>query len=188
MPDLRLSFASYIVLALVGRGGAGAHAMAVSLQQGGQIYGGTAPSLVYAEAKRLSAAGLLRAHIEPGQTTARTIYNLTPDGEAALQAYLREPSPFPTLRQEVTLRLLAGDFLTDAEIVASVTAMRVELVRIEAQVTAMEAGAALLPHRQRYLMLQHRLGRRLIDTYRIWINEVEAELGPVSTKDHDTSR
>lgn len=181
MTDARLGFASYVVLALVGRGGAGAHDMAAAIQLGGQIYGGMAPSQTYAEAKRLTLLGLLVARIEPGLTTARTVYRLTERGHGVLVAYLREASPFPTLRQEVTLRLVAGDFLTDAEIVASVTAMRVDTDRIEAMVAAMEETAQKWPHRQRYLMLQHRLARRLIDTYRDWMTEVEAELsGPAN--------
>jgi DNA-binding PadR family transcriptional regulator len=172
-----LSFTSYIVLALVGRHGAGVHDIARSIQQGGQLYGGVALSQVYAEAKRLHDSGHLTARVEPGLTTSRTVYSMTELGRTALVHWLRGPSPFPTLRQEVTLRLLAGDLLTDAEIVASVTAMRTEIDRIEALVDEMVEGATRLPHRHRTLMLQHDLGRRLIAAYRDWVDEVEHKLG-----------
>ena len=37
--------------------------------------------------------------------------------------------------------------------------------------------AASLPHREKYLRLNHRLARRLIDAHREWVAEVERELG-----------
>jgi hypothetical protein len=37
--------------------------------------------------------------------------------------------------------------------------------------------AAMRPHRERYLLLTQSLGRRLVRTYRDWIDEVERELG-----------
>lgn len=178
-----LTFTDLVVLALVGRGGAGAHDCAKALQTAGQIYGGVAPSQVYAAVKRLHAKGLLSAETQPGRTRERVHYRLTEPGEEALRAYLRQPSPYPTFRQEVTLRLLAGDLLKDAEIVASITAMRAEIERIEAAIAEMEARAEALPHRHRYLLLQHRLGRMQAQTLRDWIDLVEAELSPGKGKE-----
>jgi hypothetical protein len=39
-----------------------------------------------------------------------------------------------------------------------------------------EAVAATLPHREKYLRINHRLARRLVAAHRDWIAEVEAEL------------
>ncbi len=172
------TFAELVVLALVGRGGAGAHDCAKALETAGQIYGGLAPSQVYAAARRLHERGYLSAETRPGRKRARPFYQLTPDGEAVLRAHLRRPSPYPTMRQEATLRLLAGDLLDEADIVASITAMRAEIDRIEAAIAEMEARAEALPHRHKYLMLQHRLGRMQAQTLRDWIDLVEASLGP----------
>jgi hypothetical protein len=40
-----------------------------------------------------------------------------------------------------------------------------------------EAIARSLPHRQRWLLLNHRLSRRLIEAHRAWLDEIDAELG-----------
>lgn len=163
------------------------HDIARMVRQGSPIYGHIAPSQAYAEPKRLERLGLLHARKEPGQTGPRTVYELTDLGREQLRAYLRTPSPFPRLTQEVTLRLLAGDMIEDDEIVASITAMRDELARLDELVNAMEIGAAALPHRERYLHLQNDLGRRLLATYRDWISHVERELGVAATSSDDAS-
>lgn len=178
MSSTALRFVSYVALALVGDHGSGAHDVARGVRQGGRIYGDVAPSQIYAELKRLARLGLLDARSEPGQTTARTVYRLTPAGREALIDYLREPSPFPRLRQEVTLRLLAGDMLTDEEIVTSVTGMRSGIAEMSAVIDEMEQGAVRVPHRTRYLMLQHDLARRLLDVYEAWVDDVEQALSP----------
>lgn len=173
-PPLR--FVSYVVLALVGERGAGAHDVVRMVRQGSRLYARTAPSQIYAEALRLEHSGYLVSEEEPGRTTERTVYRLTDRGRETLRTYLRSPSPFPRFQQEVTLRLLAGDMITDAEVVASVTAMRDEIAEVEAVLAEMERQAAGVPHRERYLRLQHSLGRRLLRVYREWVDEVEAEL------------
>lgn len=172
----RLNFTSYIVLALVGDGGAGAHDIARAIRLGGQIYGGVAASQIYAETKRLEALDLLESRLEPGQTGERRVYSLSEKGRGALCAYLEQPSPFPTLRQEVTLRLLAGDLIGPEAVRRSVLAMRADIDRMAAQVAEMEARVESLPHRKIYLQLQHDLGRRLIETYRAWVVDVASAL------------
>src|ERR687893_608203 len=83
---------SYVVLALVGAGGAGAHDLVDMLRRGGRLLYAAAPSQLYAECKRLAALGLLSARTERGQTRPRTVYALTDAGRAALVAWLRRPA------------------------------------------------------------------------------------------------
>ena len=59
---------SYVVLALVGEGGAGAHDLVRAMRQGGPVYWGGAPSGLYSEPKRLTRLGYLTARTEPGKT------------------------------------------------------------------------------------------------------------------------
>ena len=40
-----------------------------------------------------------------------------------------------------------------------------------------EEAAATVPHREKYLLINHRLARRLVAAHREWIDEVERELG-----------
>ena len=173
-PDLRPF--SYVVLALVGERGAGAHDI-VAMMRRSRLYWAAAESQWYAEPKRLAALGYLGAERTPGRTTARTHYTLTDAGLTALRAWLREPASFPRIQNEAAIRLLAGDIVEDDAIVTSLVAMRAELDALDASLTASETIAAQFPERTRYLLLSHRLARRLIEAHRAWIDEVERELG-----------
>jgi DNA-binding PadR family transcriptional regulator len=168
---------AYVVLALVGERGAGAHDIA-SMMARSPVYWDAAPSQWYAEPKRLAEAGYLRAHTRPGKTTARTHYTITGRGRTALRRWLAQPARFTRMQNEAAVRLLAGDLIDDDAILASLTALRPELDRLAASLTESERIAGEIPERTRYLLLSHRLARRLIDAHREWIDEVEAELGP----------
>jgi len=168
---------SYVVLALVGDGGAGAHDILDMIRRGGRVYWSTSPSQVYAEPKRLAALGYLTSTREPGRTHDRTVYRLTPRGRDALKEWLRSPSSFPRIQHEASVRLLAGDLIEDSEIVGSLDGLRAEIAEISALVDEMEAARSAFPHRERYLRLEHSLAHRLLQAHLDWIDEVERELG-----------
>ena len=167
---------SYVVLALVGEGGAGAHDI-VRMMRRGTAYWSTSPSHYYAEPKRLAKLGYLRAEQTSGKTRPRTHYSLTDRGREALRAWAAEPTSFPRIQSEAVVRLLAADVAgDDAAVAASLAAMRAELDGIDASLAEAEAVAAALPHRERYLLLVHRLGRGLVELHRRWLDDVEREL------------
>jgi hypothetical protein len=60
---------------------------------------------------------------------------------------------------------------------ASIVALRGELDELDALLDEAERTAASVPHRERYLAINHRLARRLVAAHREWIAEVERELG-----------
>jgi DNA-binding PadR family transcriptional regulator len=167
---------SYVVLSLIGEGGASAHELARMVRQGGPVYWTAAESKVYAEPKRLADLGYVSGRTVPGETREKTVYRLTAKGRRALRAWLRSPARFPRIQDEAHLRLLAGDQLDDAEILASLAGLRAQLKDLRALIGEMEAGEAALPHKRRNLALAHRLARRLVEAYDGWIDEVEAEL------------
>jgi PadR family transcriptional regulator AphA len=72
---------SYVILALVGRGGAGPHDI-VRMMREGAIFWTTSESHYYAEPKRLAKHGYLQARKEPGRTRPRTHYELTDAGRS----------------------------------------------------------------------------------------------------------
>lgn len=104
------------------------------------------------------------------------MYRLTDKGRDALREWARQPAPYAEIRDQAHVRLLAGDMLDDADIVASLTAMRPQLAKVEALLAESEQRAAGLPHRERHLMLAQSLGRRLVHAYRSWIDDVERQL------------
>jgi DNA-binding PadR family transcriptional regulator len=168
---------SYVVLALVGDGGAGAHDLVQMMRQGGPVYWGGAPSRLYSEPKRLAKLGYLHAHSAPGRTHSRTVYRLSSSGRSALRDWLVTPAQFPRIKNEAHLRLLAGDLITDEEIVASFRGMLPELERLGALVEEMYAQADRVPARARYLRISHSYARKLVALHRAWVAEVERELG-----------
>jgi DNA-binding PadR family transcriptional regulator len=168
---------SYVVLALIGRDGAGPHDLVEMMRRGARLYWSASPSKVYAEPKRLERLGYVTARREPGRTRERTHYTLTDAGVEALRAWVTQPSRFPRLYNEAVCRVLAADFGDDAAVLAGVRSLRDELGELSRLLDEAEAVAATLPHRERRLRLVHSLGRRLVDAHDEWIDELERELG-----------
>jgi PadR family transcriptional regulator AphA len=168
---------SHVVLVLVGEHGAGPHDIKRMVDRGGRLYWAAAPSQYYAEPKRLARLGYLEARTEPGRTTARTHYTLTARGRAALRAWLATPASFPRMQQEAPVRLLAADLVEPAVMRASLDGLRAELDEVDRQLDAAEALAASVPHRERWLRLNHALSRRMVAAQREWLAEVDRALG-----------
>jgi DNA-binding PadR family transcriptional regulator len=171
----RLTPFSYVVLALVGEGGAGPHDL-VRMMRHGSIYWASAESQWYGEPKRLERLGYLHSEKRPGKTGPRTHYLLTPAGRKELRRWLAEPSSLPRTQNEAIVRVLAGDLGDDAALAGSLEAMRAEIAAARANLEAAERIATTLPHRERYLRLVHRLGRALLDVHERWLDETEREL------------
>jgi DNA-binding PadR family transcriptional regulator len=180
-PSSDLNPLSHVVLALVGDGGAGAHDLVLMMRQGGPVYWGGAPSRLYSEPKRLARLGYLNATAAPGRTRARTIYQLSDTGRAALREWLATPAGFPRIKNEAHLRLLAGDLLSNEQIVESFRGMLPELDELERAVEEMYAQAGRVPHRAKYLRLSHAYARKLVALHREWVGEIERELGKTPT-------
>jgi len=167
---------SYVVLTLVGRNGAGPHDL-VRMARQGRVYWSAAESQYYAEPKRLEKLGYLRAEKRPGRTRDRTHYTLTDAGCDALLQWAAEPARFPRIQHEAVTRLLLGDMVPDAVLLAGLDGLRTDLDEITAQLDAADVAAASVPHRARYLRLNHALARRIVEAHRVWIHQAERELG-----------
>src|SRR6478672_9576731 len=170
---------SYTVLTLVGRDGAGPHDL-VRMARQGRVYWSAADSQWYAEPKRLAKLGFLRAEKRPGRTRERTHYTLTDAGVEALTAWAAEPARFPRIQHEAVTRLLLGDMVPDSVLVAGLEGLRSDIAEITAQLDAADGAAGSVPHRARYLRLNHALARRIVEAHRAWIGDVERELGASS--------
>jgi DNA-binding PadR family transcriptional regulator len=176
MSNAELTPFSYVVLTLVGRHGAGPHDL-VRMARQGRVYWSAADSQWYAEPKRLAKLGYLRAEKRPGRTRERTHYTLTGAGRDALVAWAAEPARFPRIQHEAVSRLLLGDMVPDSVLVAGLAGLREDIDEITAQLDAADVAAASVPHRTRYLRLNHALARRIVEAHRTWIGQVERELG-----------
>ena len=168
---------SYVILALVGEGGAAAHDLVESARHGSRPYWAASTRNMYAEPKRLARLGYMTATKRPGKTRERTLYHLTERGTEALRAWVPLPTRFPRIQSEAPVRLVAGYLVSDEELLSSLQSLRAELDAVSAGLDDAERFAATLPHRERHLRLVHSLGRRLVSAQREWLTEVERELG-----------
>ena len=175
MSSDRLTPTSYAVLVLVGRGGAGPHDLVRMMRQG-RIYESAAESQYYAEPKRLERLGYLRSERVPGRTHDRTHYVLTERGVAALRQWMTERPQHPQVGADPILRLLAADLVGEAAVKDSLLSMREDLDDLRARLDEADEVAKTLPHREKYLRLNHRLARRVVDAYDEWLHDVEREL------------
>ena len=169
---------SYVVLALVGRDGAGPHDL-VRMARGGQrLYYAGAASEIYEQPKRLERLGYLRSRKQPGKTRERTHYTLTAKGLDALREWLARPSSFPRIQSEAVARVLASDLAEDERVVVeSLQALRTEIAELAAGIDEGARRASTIQHRERQLRLVRSLGRRLLQAHLDWLDEVESELG-----------
>jgi hypothetical protein len=85
---------------------------------------------------------------------------------------------FPRVLHEGVARLLAADLVGEGPVREGILVMRAELDELDAMLDVAEATAASLPHRERYLLLNHRLARRLVAAHRAWVDDVESQLAP----------
>lgn len=176
MSSAELTPFSYEILALIGRGGAGPHDL-LRMVRRGRIYAWAGESQYYVEPKRLAGLGYLDASKQPGRTRERTVYTLTEKGLRALRAWARTPPRFPRLRHDALARVLASDLVGEETVRESVLALRDEIAELRALVSEGEAAAELLPHRRKYLLLNHHFAHRLLDIHLEWLDEVERQLG-----------
>src|SRR3954466_2361314 len=96
---------------------------------------------IYPELKRLEEAGLIRGEDEPSGGRQRRAYALTPEGDAALDSWLRsDQEPLYELRDEALLKLFFSNDLTDAERLALVRQMRERPPAGGARLAAIEGG------------------------------------------------
>ena len=172
---MRLSPFSFIVLVLVGRGGAGPHDLR-RMAEIGRVYWDAAPSQWYAEPKRLAEHGYLEAHKTPGRTRERTHYELTERGREALAEWVRTPAPLPRIQNEPVVRLLAADLVPPEAVLEGLEAMRPELDAAREGVAAGQERTAELSHRAHLLEVNHRYAARLVALQEEWLEEAERAL------------
>jgi DNA-binding PadR family transcriptional regulator len=170
-----LTFFSYEILGLVGRGGAGAHDL-LGMARHGRILAWAGESQYYVEPKRLAKLGYLEARKEPGKTRERTVYTLTEKGLEALRQYASTPVRFMPVKSELLLRLLIADLVGERVTRESIASLRDDLADLHARLDQSEADTINLPHRRKYLLLAIAFLRGLLELHEETVDTVEREL------------
>ena len=167
-----LTLFSYEMLALVGRGGAGAHDL-LRIARRSRFLAWAGESQYYVEPKRLARLGYLEARKEPGRTRERTVYTLTDKGLEALREWARTPVGFTPFKSDALIRLLATDLVGEEAVREGFAGMRDDLEDMRARVRETAARAKALPHREKYLNLGLEFVEGLIDLYEELLEKVE---------------
>ena len=169
-----LTLFSYEMLALVGRGGAGAHDL-LQMARRGRFLAWAGESQYYVEPKRLAKLGYLESRKEPGKTRERTVYTLTEKGLEALHEWVRTPVGFTPFKSEALLRLLAADLVGEEAVHEGFEALQDDLDDMRARVAETAERAKTLPHREKYLNLGLEFIEGLIGLYEELIEKVEKD-------------
>jgi|SRR5579859_2817181 len=107
-----LTATSYAILGMVGLRPCTTYELSKLMQRSFDYFWPRARSLVYAEVKRLAALGLLTARRDFVGRRPRTTYTITPEGRAALAAWLPTPPQTFALELEGLLRIYLAGFGT----------------------------------------------------------------------------
>jgi DNA-binding PadR family transcriptional regulator len=136
---------------------------------------------IYPELKRLEASGLVEGRAEPSGGRARTVYELTEKGHAALRSWLASTQePLFELRDEGMLKLFFSDLVEPDMRIENLRAMRVRQQR------KLELLQAIEPHAKEgpvgpYLALQ--LGMGFTRWYVEWCEAAERRLAEDAEKE-----
>jgi DNA-binding PadR family transcriptional regulator len=172
-----LTLFSYETLALVGRGGAGAHDL-LQMAKRGRFLAWAGESQYYVEPKRLARLGYLEARKEPGKTRERTVYSLTDKGLDALREWVRTPVRYTPFKSDALIRLLATDLVGEDEVRKGFAGLGADLEDMRSRVQEAAKVARTLPHREKYLNLGLHFVEGVIDLYEELLASVERDFDP----------
>jgi DNA-binding PadR family transcriptional regulator len=156
MPPPPLTPTGRVILAMIASGRQTGYDIKQAVDKATRHFWAASYGQIYPELRRLEAQGLIESQPEPRGGRARTVYQLTSGGAAALADWL-EPTADPTfeVRDEGMLRLFFSDFGTPEQRIENLRAMRDLHRRTLAQLEAVEAKAGPMRTGPR---LTHELG------------------------------
>jgi PadR family transcriptional regulator, regulatory protein AphA len=140
-PAASLSPTARVILGMVARGVRSGYEIKQLVDKSTRHFWAASYGQIYPELRRLETEGLISGRSDPSGARAKTVYELTPEGEAALEAWLlSDAGLLYELRDEAMLKL----FFSDAEpgtALRTVRAMRELHERKHEQLQLLEAGA-----------------------------------------------
>ena len=144
---------------------------------------------LYAEAKRLTEAGLATSEVAFTGKRARTTYAITPAGRKALRAWLRtDPAP-PALEAEVVLRAFFADSGRREDLLSALDAARRQAVEAQGDLAAMaQAGLDGDPPFPERLAVGALSMRFVVDFHRLLESWAAWAAGEVATWEHADGR
>jgi PadR family transcriptional regulator AphA len=111
-----LTTTSYAILGLLSIRPWSTYELALQMRRNFHYFWPRAESNIYAEPKRLAAAGLARSRREPTGERPRTVYTITPAGRRALERWLELPAGDLRLEIERLVKVLFSPYGTKAQL------------------------------------------------------------------------
>jgi PadR family transcriptional regulator, regulatory protein AphA len=137
--ERELTTTSYAILGLLAVQPWSSYALTKQLRRSLRHFWPRAESNVYAEPKRLVAAGLARAEIEASGKRHRTVYSITDAGQQALANWLAIPSAPTRVESEALVKVLFANYGSRAELLGHLRGVAVEAEETKAFYRAVAA-------------------------------------------------
>ena len=172
MARSRLSTASLAILGLLALRPWSAYELTQQIRRGVRYMLPASERNLYAEPKRLAAAGLVRMRREAVGRRSRTIYEITPAGREALRRQLATPPAPPQLQFEALQRLIFADQGSKQDLLAALdtTSRQVQQLLDDGmrQVRGYQADGGPFPQRLHLIMLFARFYTDFLLLVRDW--------------------
>ncbi|HET7518073.1 MAG TPA: PadR family transcriptional regulator [Actinomycetes bacterium] len=173
MSRSRLSTAGFAILGLLALRPFSAYELTQQIRRGVRYMLPASERHLYAEPKRLAAAGLVRMRREAVGRRSRTIYEITPAGREALRRQLATPPAPPQLEFEALQRLVFADQGSKQDLLAALdaTSRQVEQLLDDgmAQVRGYQDDGGPFPQRLHLVMLFARFYTDFLLLLRDWV-------------------
>jgi PadR family transcriptional regulator AphA len=157
LPAVEVSPTGRVILGMIALGKRTGYDIKAFVDKTARYFWAASYGQIYPELKRLGDQGLVRGEPDPSGGRARTVYELTEAGTAALQRWLEsDDEPSYELRDEGMLKLFLSDSLPERRI-DIVRAMRTREERALAHLRSIEPHASKGPAGP-YLTLQMGIG------------------------------
>jgi PadR family transcriptional regulator AphA len=173
VPRSRLSTTGLGILGLLALRPFSAYELAQQIHRGLRYLQPASERNLYAEPKRLAAAGLVRMRHEPVGRRSRTIYEITPAGREALRGQLATPPAPPQLEFEALQRLIFADQGSKQDLLAALdtTSQQVQQLLDDGlqQVRGYQADGGPFPQRLHLIILFSRFYTDFLLLLRDWI-------------------
>ena len=176
MSPLDVSPTGYVILGMLSLGKQTGYDIKQFVDKSTRFFWAASYGQIYPELRRLEDEGLISGQPEPRGGRARTVYTLTPAGEAAFTDWLDdtdEQLPFE-VRAEGMLKLFFSDVVPAEQRVQNIRTMRARMEAKLAQLRALEPKAGEM---RTGPALTLGLGITFTECFIQWCEETERALG-----------
>jgi DNA-binding PadR family transcriptional regulator len=137
----RLSPTGRVILGMIAIGRRSGYEIKQLVDKSTRYFWAASYGQIYPELRRLEGQGLIKGRPEPSGARARTVYELTYDGEEALREWLASDADLLyELRDEGMLKLFFSDIAPETQI-EHIRAMRAMYERKRAQLCSLKSKA-----------------------------------------------